>query len=62
MGTGRLEVRENNPEGTLIAVMDINSPELTATKARLLTSPSSTTDLCFLFSGSNLKIDTWKFR
>ena len=62
MGTGRLEVRENNPEGTLIAVMDINSPELTATKARLLTSPSLTTDLCFLFKGANLKIDTWKFR
>lgn len=61
-GTGRLEVRENNPEGTLIAVMDINSPELTATKARLLTSPSSTTDLCFLFSGTDLKIDSWRFR
>lgn len=61
-GTGRLEVRENNLEGTLIAVMDINSPELTATKARLLTSPSSTTDLCFIFSGSNLKIDSWRFR
>lgn len=62
MGTGRLEVRENNPEGTLIAVMDINSPELTATKARLLTSPSSTTDLCFLFKGTDLKIDSWRFR
>ena len=61
-GTGRLEVRENNPEGTLIAVMDINSPELTATKARLLTSPSSTTDLCFLFKGTDLKIDSWRFR
>lgn len=61
-GTGRLEVRENHPEGTLIAVMDINSPELTATKARLLTSPSSTTDLCFLFSGTDLKIDSWRFR
>ena len=42
--------------------MDINSPELTATKARIISSPSSTTDLCFLFSGSNLKIDIWKFR
>lgn len=62
MGTGRLEVRENSPEGTLIAAMDISSPEMSATKVRLTASPASVTDLCFLFKGTDLKIDSWRFR
>ncbi len=61
-GTGRLEVRENTPEGTLIAAMDISSPEMSATKVRLAARPASTTDLCFLFKGTDLKIDSWRFR
>ncbi len=62
MGTGRLEVRENNPTGKLVAVMDINSPETAQTKVRLLASPSYTTDLCFLFNGADLRLDCWRFR
>lgn len=62
IGTGRLEVRENTPEGTLIAAMDISSPEMSATKVRLAARPASTTDLCFLFKGTDLKIDSWRFR
>lgn len=61
-GTGRLEVRENNPEGTLIAAMDISSPEMSETKVRLTASPASVTDLCFLFKSTDLKIDSWRFR
>ena len=62
MGNGRIEVRENSPEGTLIATVDINSPEMSETKVRLATSLSATTDLCFLFKGKDLKIDNWRFR
>ena len=62
MGNGRIEVRENSPEGTLIATVDINSPEMSEAKVCLAISPSATTDLCFLFKGKDLKIDNWRFR
>lgn len=62
MGKGRIEVRENNPEGMLIAAMDLNSSQMSEMKVRLTDSPSSTTDLCFLFKGEDLKIDSWRFR
>jgi len=62
MGNGRLEIRENNPEGMLIAAMDIGSPEMSETKVRLASSPSAVTDICFLFKGEDLKIDSWRFR
>lgn len=62
IGTGRIEVRENNPSGAIIAVMDINTNELSSTKTRIQTSASGTMDLCFLFKGEDLKIDSWMFR
>ena len=62
MGKGRIEVRENDPEGMLIAAMDLNSSQMSEMKVRLADSPSSTTDLCFLFKGDDLKIDSWRFR
>lgn len=61
MGTGRLEVRENTPQGKVIAVMDLNSPQMSQTKVRLSSSPSGTLDLCFLFNGTSLKVDWWRF-
>ena len=62
MGTGRIEVRENHPEGKLVAIIDADSAEMSETKVRLAASPASVTDLCFLFKGAELKIDSWKFR
>lgn len=62
MGTGRIEVRENDPQGKVIAVMDIDSPEMSGTKVRLASSPSGVTDICFLFKGEGLRIDSWRFR
>ena len=61
-GTGRIEVRENDPQGKVIAVMDIASPEMSGTKVRLASSPSGVTDICFLFKGEDLRIDSWMFR
>lgn len=61
IGTGRIEVRENCPSGTLISAVDIDSPEMSETKSVLAVSPSGKTDLCFLFKGTDLKIDMWKF-
>ena len=62
MGTGRIEVRENHPEGKLVAIIDAGSAEMSETKVRLAASPASVTDLCFLFKGAELKIDSWQFR
>lgn len=62
MGTGRIEVRENHPEGKLVAIIDADSAEMSETKVRLAASPASVTDLCFLFKGAELKIDSWQFR
>ena len=62
MGTGRLEVRENRPDGKVIAVMDIDSPEMSESKIRLTSCPSGTTDICFLFKGTGLRLDSWRFR
>jgi arabinoxylan arabinofuranohydrolase len=62
MGTGRIEVRENHPEGKLVAIIDTDSAEMSETKVRLAASPASVTDLCFLFKGAELKIDSWQFR
>ena len=62
MGNGRVEVRANTPEGALIATVEISSSEMSEAKVRLAASPSAITDLCFLFKGEDLRIDSWRFR
>ncbi|MBO4500022.1 MAG: family 43 glycosylhydrolase [Bacteroidaceae bacterium] len=60
-GKGRIEVRRDNPEGELIACLDLDCPEMGTVRGRLSKSPHDTCDLVFLFRGDTLLIDSWYF-
>ena len=61
-GQGRLEIRCDNPDGDLLAIIDIDSPSgYSLISARLEKKVSSEASLCFIFEGESLKLKSWRF-
>lgn len=61
-GTGRVEVRLDSPDGTVLTSIDFDSPdEFTPVYNSEVGSVGGTHDLYFVFSGSDIAIDSWKF-
>lgn len=61
-GSGRIEIRTENPEGKVMAIVETDNSNMATTISDIASSYEGVTDLCFLFEGKNLKIDSWRFR
>lgn len=60
-GEGRIEVRRDNPEGELVACLDISNPDMGIVQNRIFKSPRGTCNVIILFKGETLRIDKWSF-
>lgn len=60
-GKGTLEVHLGQPDGPLVAVVSFDNGTMTTRTVPASTVRKGTHDLCFVFEGSALKFDEWRF-
>ncbi len=61
-GTGRLEVRLDDPTGDLLTSVDFDSPDdFTTIYNKEVAAVGGTRDLYFVFSGAGIAVDAWQF-
>lgn len=61
-GTGRVEVRMDSPDGTVLTSVDFDTPDKFSTICnKEIAQVGGTHDLYFVFSDADISIDSWRF-
>ncbi|WP_300701799.1 glycoside hydrolase family 43 protein [Bacteroides sp.] len=60
-GKGKIEVRLDNPEGTVIASIDFDNKDWKIASAKVQKNVNGLHNLCFVFGKGNFEFDEWKF-